>query len=57
MTNLATTFEPNESQTTVSDHSPEGKVEDVMGYPEWFSEVRPMEDGTLSQPLPKKVKQ
>jgi hypothetical protein len=57
MTNLATKFEPNESQTTVSDHSPEGKVEDVMGYPEWFSEVRPMEDGTLSQPLPKKVKQ
>jgi hypothetical protein len=56
-TNQEATVEPDESQTTVSDHPPEGTVEDVMGWPEWFFEVRPMEAGTSSQPLPKKDKQ
>jgi hypothetical protein len=30
--------EPDESQTTVSDHPQEGAVEDVMGWPEQYVE-------------------
>jgi hypothetical protein len=57
MMNQEATVEPDESQTTVSDHPPEGTVEDVTGWPEWYSEVQTMEAGTSSQPLPKKDKQ
>jgi hypothetical protein len=56
-TNQKTSFEPDESQTTMSDQPHQGKVEDVTGWPEWYVEVQPMEAGTLSQPLEKKDKQ
>jgi hypothetical protein len=36
MTNQEATVEPDESQTTMSDHPPEGTVEDVTGWPEWY---------------------
>jgi hypothetical protein len=36
-TNMAAIVEPYESQTTMSDHPLEGIVEDVTGWPEWFS--------------------
>jgi hypothetical protein len=55
--NQEAAVEPDESQTTVSDHPPEGTVEDVTGWPEWYSEVQTMAAGTSSQPLPKKDKQ
>jgi hypothetical protein len=41
----------------VSDHPPEGIVEDVMGWPEWYAEVQTMVAGTSNQPPLKKDKQ
>jgi len=38
--NQEATIEPDESQTTVSDHPPEGTVEDVTGWMEWYSKVQ-----------------
>jgi hypothetical protein len=55
--NQEATVELDESQTTVSDHPLEGIVEDVMGWPEWYSEVQMVIVGTSSQPPPKKDKQ
>jgi hypothetical protein len=52
--NLKTTVEPDESQTTISDHPAEGTVEDVSGWPEWYTEEQPKAVGTSSQPPPPK---
>jgi hypothetical protein len=53
-TNQEATIEPDESQTTMSDHPLEGTVEDVTGWPEWYSETQPGATGTSSQPPPPK---
>jgi hypothetical protein len=55
--NQEAAVEPDESQTTMSDHPPEGTVEHVMGWTEWYSEVQTMATETSSQPLLKKDKQ
>jgi hypothetical protein len=52
--NQEVTIEPDESQTTISDHPPEGMVEDVTGWPDWYSEAQPEAAGTSSQPPPSK---
>jgi hypothetical protein len=49
-----TTIEPDESQMTISDHPPEGMVEDITGQPEWYTEEQPEAVGTSSQPPPSK---
>jgi hypothetical protein len=36
--NLKTTVEPEESQTTISNHPPEGTVEYVTSWSEWYNE-------------------
>jgi hypothetical protein len=36
--NPTTTVEPDESQTTISDHPAGEKVEDVSAWPEWYTE-------------------
>jgi hypothetical protein len=54
MMNQEATVEPDESQTTISDHPLEGTVEDVTGWPEWYSEEQPEAAGTSSQPPPPK---
>jgi hypothetical protein len=56
-TNQEATVEPDESQTTVSDHPLEGTIEDVTDWPEWYAEVQTMAVGTSSQPPLKKDKQ
>jgi hypothetical protein len=55
--NQEAVVKPDESQTTMSDHPPEGTVEDVTGWPEWYSKVQTVIAGTSSQPPPKKDKQ
>jgi hypothetical protein len=40
--NQEVVVEPNESQMTLSDQPPEGTVEDVMGWSEWYLEVQTM---------------
>jgi hypothetical protein len=55
--NMKATIELDKSQTTISDHPPEGTVEDVTGWPEWYSQEQPKVARTSSQPpLPKKDK-
>jgi hypothetical protein len=44
--------EPDESQTTISDHPLEGTVEDVTGWPEWYFKEQLGAAGTLSPPPP-----
>jgi hypothetical protein len=45
-----TTVEPDESQTTISDHPAGETVEDVSAWPEWYTEEQPEAAGTSSQP-------
>jgi hypothetical protein len=52
--NQEATIEPDESQTTMSDHPPEGTVEEVTGWPEGYSEAQTTAAGTSSQPPPPK---
>jgi hypothetical protein len=37
--NQENAVDPDESQTTMSDHPQEGEVEDVTGWPKWYSYV------------------
>jgi hypothetical protein len=48
MQNLKTTVEPNESQTIISDHPPEGMVQNFTGWLEWYIEEKPEAAGTLN---------
>jgi hypothetical protein len=42
--------EPDESQTTISDHPAGETGEDVSDWPEWYTEEQPEATGTSSQP-------
>jgi hypothetical protein len=55
--NLEAAVEPDESQTTVSEHPPEVTVEDVTNCLEWYSEAQMTVTRTSIQPPPKKDKQ
>jgi hypothetical protein len=37
VTNQEEAINSNESQTTMSNHPPKGTIEDVIGWPEWYS--------------------
>jgi hypothetical protein len=50
--NQEESVEPEESQTTVSEHPQEGAVEDVSIRLEKYAQERPMGAGTSSQPPP-----
>jgi hypothetical protein len=52
--NLEAAVEPDESQTTVSEHPLEGIVEDVIGWSEWYIGEQLKVIGTSSQPPPPK---
>jgi hypothetical protein len=52
--NMKVAVEPDESQMTISDYPPEGIVEDVTGWLEWYSQEQPKAAGTSSQPPPPK---
>jgi hypothetical protein len=54
MMNLEATVEPDESQTTISNHPLEGTVEDIKGWPKWYFEEQLGAIGTSSQPPPPK---
>jgi hypothetical protein len=49
-----TTVEPDESQTTISDHPAGEKGEDVSAWPKWYTEEQPEVAGTSSQPPQRK---
>jgi hypothetical protein len=53
-TNQEETIKPDESQTTVLYHPPKGTIEDVTGWPKWYSKTQPRVTGTSSQPPPLK---
>jgi hypothetical protein len=40
----------DKSQMTISNHQPEGVVDDIMGQPEWYTKDQPKVIGTLSHP-------
>jgi hypothetical protein len=52
--NMKIVVEPDESQTTISNHPVEGTVEDVSGWPEWYTKEQPEVVGTSIHPPPLK---
>jgi hypothetical protein len=56
MTNQEAIIDTDEFQTIVSDHPPEGIVEEVTGWLERYSEAQTSIVGTSSHPSPKKDK-
>jgi hypothetical protein len=44
--NLTTAVEPDESQTTISEHPAGETIDDVLTWPEWHTEEQPKVTGT-----------